>query len=163
MFPIFCVGSIKASYDVEKIEKRCFLYDWRQVINLLQQCHAMWRKLNLFCTCFNSSEGQENCDSLAKNNFVRITFQKFGAVCDHMRKNTEASGNWSIIYLKSKHSHEHCIYNKSWLNNKTEKVWHLFVSPFIFCCCWCFMQLSSFDVAMLIRMDFQSVTHAKYI
>ena len=131
-----------------------FFYDLRQLTNLLRKQHAMWRKLNLSCTCFNFSEGQENCDSLAKNNFVRTTFWKFGAICDHIRKNTEASGNCSIIYLKSKHSREHCIYNQSWLNNKTEKVWHLFVWPFIFCCCWCFIQLSLFAMAMLIEMGF---------
>ena len=70
-------------------------------------------------------------DSLAKNNFVRATFQKFGVVCDCIRKNTQVSRNCCIIYLKSKHFHEHCIHNESWLNNKKWKSWHLFVSAFI--------------------------------
>ena len=35
---------------------------------------------------FNSSEGQESCDSLATNNLVRAAFQKFGAMCDGIRK-----------------------------------------------------------------------------
>ena len=106
--------------------KKDIFYDLRQVTNLLWQWPATWRKLNLSRTCFNSSEGQESCDSLPKNNFVRATFWKFGAMCDCIRKNAEASRNCCIIYLKSKHLHEHCIYNESWLNNKTEKVWHLF-------------------------------------
>ena len=59
----------------------------------------MWRKLNLSCTCFNYSEGQESHDSLAKNNFVRATFWKYGAVCDRLRKNVEASRNCCIVYL----------------------------------------------------------------
>ena len=54
---------------------------------------------------------------------ISTTCRKFGAICDHIRKNTKASGNCSIIYLKSKHSHKHCVYNGSWLNSKTEKVW----------------------------------------
>ena len=58
---------------------------------------------------FNFSEGQESCHSVAKINFVRATFQKFGALCDSIRKNAEASINCCIIYLKSKHLHEHCI------------------------------------------------------
>ena len=62
---------------------------------------------------------------------MRATFQKFGAVCDRVWKNTKASRNFCIIYLKSKHLCKHCIYNESWLNNKTEKVWHLFVCAFI--------------------------------
>ena len=126
----FSVTNIKLSYYVEKWKKRCF-YNLRQLSNLLWQWCATWRKLNLSHTCFNSSEVQESCDSLAKINFVRATFQKFGAMCDHIRKNTEASRNCCIIYLKSKHSCEHCIYNESGLNNKTEKVWHLFIYPFI--------------------------------
>ena len=91
----------------------------------------MWRKLNLSRTHFNFSEDQESCDSLAKNNFVRANFSKFGAVYDRVRKNTEAFRNFCLIYLKSKHLHKHCIYKKRWLNNKTEKVWHLFVWAFI--------------------------------
>ena len=63
-----------------------------------------------FMTCFNSSEGQESCHSLAINNFVRATFQKFGVVCDCVRKNAAASRNCCMIYLKSKHLCEHCIY-----------------------------------------------------
>ena len=53
--------------------KKDIFYDLRQVTNLLWQLPATWRKLNLSRTCFNSSEGQESCDSLAKNNFVRAT------------------------------------------------------------------------------------------
>ena len=36
------------------------------------------------------------------------------------------------------------LFNQCWLNNKTEKVWHLFVMfvPLFYCCCWCFIQLS---------------------
>ena len=36
---------------------------------------------------------------------------------------------------------EHCIYNESWLKNKTENVWHLIVLPSFYCCCWCFLQV----------------------
>ena len=67
----------------------------------------------------NSPEGQESRDSLAINNFVSATFWAFGTICDCIRKNTKASRNCCVIYLKSKHFHEHCIYNESWLNNKT--------------------------------------------
>ena len=101
--------------------KKDIFYDLRQVTNLLWQWTATRRKLNLSRTCFNSSEGQENSDSLAKNNIVRDAFRKFGAVC-------EASRICCIIYIKSKHSFKHCIYSESWLNNKTEKVWHLLVN-----------------------------------
>ena len=101
-------------------EKNVF-YDLKQLTYLLWQWRTMWRKLNRSRTCFNYSESQESCDSLAKINFMRATFQKFGAVCDHVRKNAEASRNYWVIYLKSKHSREHCIYNESWLNNKIEK------------------------------------------
>ena len=111
--------------------KKDIFYDLRQVTNLLWQWPATWRKLNLSCTCFNSSEGQESCDSLAKNNIARTAFRKFGVVCDRVRKNAEASRNCCIIYIKSKHSFEHCIYSEIWLNNKTEKVWHLLVCPFM--------------------------------
>ena len=90
-----------------------------------------WRKLSLSCTYFNFTEGQDTCDCLAKNNFVRATFWKFSVVCDRVRKNTKASRNCCVIYLKPKHSREHCIYYESWLNNKTEKVWHLLVCYFI--------------------------------
>ena len=110
------------------MEKKVFFYDLRQ---LLWQWCATWRKLNLSCTCFNSSEGQVSCDSLAKINFLRANFHKFGAVCDRIRKNAEASENCCIIYLKSKHLREHCIYNESWINSKTEKAWPLSVCPFI--------------------------------
>ena len=50
-----------------------------------------------FSHLFNSFEGQRSCDSLAKNNFVRAAFQKFGAMCDHVRKNAEASRNCYVI------------------------------------------------------------------
>ena len=108
------------------------------------------RKLYLSCTCFNSSEGQESCDFLAKNNFMRTAFWKFGAECDCIRKNAKASRNCCI---KSKQSCKHGIYNESWFNNKTEKVWHLFV-------CWCFIQLSLFAFPMLILMGSKSIMHA---
>ena len=72
------------------------------------------------------------CDSLDKINFVRATFRKFGAVCDRVRKNAEASRNCCVIYPKSKYLHEPCLYKESWINKKTEKVWHLFVCPLHF-------------------------------
>ena len=90
-----------------------------------------WRKPNLSRTYFNCTEGQDTCDSLAKNNFVRATFWEFSVLCDRVRKNTEASRNCCVIHLKSKHSREHCIYHESWLNSKTEKVWHFLVCYFI--------------------------------
>ena len=102
-----------------KNEKKDVFYNLRKLTNLLWQWHAMWRKLNLCCICFNSSEGQESCDSLAKNNFGRATFWKFGTVCDRVTKNSEASRNFCNIYLKSKHSHEHCIWKLiKWLKRK---------------------------------------------
>ena len=52
-------------------------------------------------------------------------------MCDHVRKNAKASRNCCKIYLKSKYSHKHCIYKESWLNNRKEKVWYLFVCVFI--------------------------------
>ena len=116
---------------MSKNGKKDVSYHLRLLTNLPWQWHAMWRKPNLSCTCFNSSESQESCDSLAKINFVKATFRKFDAMHDHI-KNAEASRNYCIIYRKSKHSCKHCIYyNESWLNNKTKKVWHLFVCPFI--------------------------------
>ena len=124
------VTNVKSSYDVEKWKKGHFLR-FKTAYNLLWQWRAMWKKLNLSRTCFNSSGGQGSCYSFPKSNFVRATFWKFGAVWDRIRKNTEASRNCCIICLKPKHSHEHCIYYESWLNNKTEKVWHLFVCLFI--------------------------------
>ena len=120
----FSVTIFKSSYDVEKWKKDVFC-DLRQLANLLGQWLTTWRKLNLSCTHFNSPAGQESCDSLAKNNFVRPAFWKFSAVCDYVWKNTEASRNSCVIYLKSKHLCKHCIYDQSLLNNKTEKVWHL--------------------------------------
>ena len=87
-----------------KKETKDIFYNLRQLTQ---------RKLNLSCTYFNSLEGQESCNSLVKNNFVRATFQKF--VSDSIRKNIEASRNCCIIYLKSKHLYKHCIYNESWL------------------------------------------------
>ena len=127
------VTNIKSSYGVEKWNKRRFLRFkiFFMISNLLWQWRATWRKLNLSRTCLNSSESQKSCDFLAKINFVRATFRKFGAVCDRVRKSTEASINYCVIYLKSKQSRDYCKYNESWLNNKTEKVWLLFVCPFI--------------------------------
>ena len=122
----FSVTNINSSYDVEKWKKGIY-YDLRQLTNFLWQWRTTWRKMNLSHTYFNSPDGQKSCDSLAKNNFVRATFRKFVGVCDCISKNAEASRNCCVIYQKSKHSREHCIYNGSWLNNKTEKVWHLFV------------------------------------
>ena len=113
------------------MERNNVFYDLRQLTNLLWQWHATWKKLNLCLTCFNSSGGQESCSSFAKNNLVRATFRKFGAVCNCVKKNAKASRNCCIICIKSKHLREHCIYNESWLNNKIEKVWHLFVCPLI--------------------------------
>ena len=122
---------------------------------------AMWGKLNLSQTYFNSPEGQKSCDSLAKGNFVRATFWKFGAMCGNLWKNTKASRNCCIIYLNS---HKHCIYNESWLNNKTEKLWHLFVCAFIS------LLLLLFSKIVFVcrhhvdsnRFSYISVTHAKY-
>ena len=62
---------------------------------------------------FHSPEVQESYNSLAKKKFVRATFWKLGPMCDRIKKNTKASRNCCIIYLKSKHSHEHGIYNES--------------------------------------------------
>ena len=111
--------------------KKDIFFDLRQLTNLIWQWRVTWRKLNLSCTYFNSLEGQESCDSLVKNDFLRATFRKFGTSCDHIRKNTEASRNCCIIYLKSKHSCEHCIYKENWLNSKPEEIWYLFVCAFI--------------------------------
>ena len=119
----------KSSY-VEKWKKDFFL-NLRQLTNLLWQWCAMWRKLNLSCTYCKSPEGQDSCNSLAKNYCVRATFWEFGVMRDRVRRNTKTSRKCCIIYLKSKHSYKHCIYNKSWLNNKTEKIWHLFVCALI--------------------------------
>ena len=94
---------------------------WQSITSLLWQWRITWRKLKLPHTYFNSPEDQESCDSLAKNNFV----------CDCVWKNTKASRNCPMIYLKSKHSCKHCIFHESWLYNKTEKVWHLFAYAFI--------------------------------
>ena len=112
-------------------KKKNIFYDLRELTNFLWQWRTTWRMLDLSRTCFNSSEGQESCGSLVKNNFVRLFFRKFGAVCGRIRKNAETSRNCCVIYLKPKHSRKYCIYNESWLNNKTEKVWHLFVCSFI--------------------------------
>ena len=128
--------------------KKEIFYDLRWLTNLLWQWCTTWRKLNLSRTCFYSSEVQESCDSLAKNNFVRAAFQKFDAVYGRIRKNAEAFRNCCIIYLKSKHLHEHCIYNESWLNKNTEKVWHLFVCPFIL-----------LPLLMFYRIDFVCCCH----
>ena len=50
-------------------------------------------------TYFNSPEGQKSCDSLTKNNFVRATFQRFGAVNDRVWKNTKTFRNyWVLLY-----------------------------------------------------------------
>ena len=96
----FSVTNIKSSYDVEKLKKKDVFYNLKQLTNLLWQWYTT---LHESCTCFNSSEGQESCDSLAKINFVRAAFWIFGAVCDRIRKNAEASRNYCIIYLKSKY------------------------------------------------------------
>ena len=128
----FSVTNIKWSYDVEKWQKRCFLRFKTAYQSSLRITHHVKEAesiLHLF------QLGQESCDSLAKNNFVRAIFQTFGTLCDCVRKNAGASRNCCIIYLKSKHLCEHCIYNESWLNNKIEKVRCLFV-PLFYCCCW---------------------------
>ena len=118
----FSVTNIKSTYDVEKWKKDIF-YDLRQLTNLLWQWRATW-KWDLSHTCFNSSGGQESSYSLAKNNFVRATFQKFGAVCDSVRKNAEASTLHNLLHnlSKIKTLARTLHINGSWLNNKTEKV-----------------------------------------
>ena len=94
------VTNIESSYDIENEKKRCFL-QFKTAYQFSSTMMHHVRKLNLSRTCFNPSEGQESCDSLAKNNFVRPTFWKFGAMCDCLRKNAEAFRNCCIIYLKS--------------------------------------------------------------
>ena len=138
---------------MSKNGKKDVSYHLRLLTNLPWQWHAMWRKPNLSCTCFNSSESQESCDSLAKINFVKATFRKFDAMHDHI-KNAEASRNYCIIYRKSKHSCKHCIYyNESWLNNKTKRYDTCLFVPSFYCCCWYFIQLSLFAAAILILKD----------
>ena len=124
----FSVTIIKSSYGIKKWKKDIF-YNLRHSLPILfdNDVCIMWKKLNQFPHLLNSPESQENWDSLAKNNFVRATFQK----------NTKAYRNCCVIYLKSKHLHKHWIYNESRLNNKTEKAWHLVFCAF-HCCCWCF-------------------------
>ena len=87
----FSVNNIRSIYDAEKWRKKDVFYNLRWPTNLLWQWCVMLRKLNLSHTCFNSSEGQESCNSLAKTNFVMATFWKIGAMCDRVKKNTKAS------------------------------------------------------------------------
>ena len=89
-------------------KKRCF-YNLRWPTNLLWQWCVMLRKLNLSHTCFNSSEGQESCNSLAKTNFVMATFWKIGAMCDRVKKKTpKLLENVAKSNLKLK-QRKHCI------------------------------------------------------
>ena len=40
---------------------------------------------------------QQSCNSPAKNNFVRATFRKLRVMCDHVRKNAEASSKTKTL------------------------------------------------------------------
>ena len=81
----FSVTNIKSSYGVEKWKKRRFLQfkaAYQSSLTMtrhVKEAESIWH-------LFNSSERQESCDSLAKNNLVRAAFQKFGAMCDRIRK-----------------------------------------------------------------------------
>ena len=50
-------------------------------------CHV--REAESILYLFNSLEGHESCNSHAKNNFVRATFQKFSAMCDRVGKTSK--------------------------------------------------------------------------
>ena len=123
---------------------------------------ATWGKLNLSQIYFNSPEGQKSCDSFAKGKFVRDTFWKLGAMWSLVWKNTEASRNCCIIYLNS---NKHWIYNESWLNNKIEKLWHLFVCAFISLMLLLFSKIVFICCHHVGPNGFShiSVMHAKYI
>ena len=93
------VTNIKSSHDVEKRKKRCFLRFKIAYQSSLTMMHHM-KEAESISHLFYFSEGQEKSDSLAKNNFVKATFQKF---VKDAKKNAKASRNCCIIYLKSEH------------------------------------------------------------
>ena len=71
------VTNIKSSHDVEKRQKRCFLrfkIAYQSSLTMMQHV----KEAESISHLFYFSEGQEKSDSLAKNNFVKATFQKFG-------------------------------------------------------------------------------------
>ena len=113
------VTNIKSSHDVEKRKKRRFLRFKIAYQSSLTMMHHV-KEAESISHLLYFSEGQEKSDSLAKNNFVKATFEKFGAVCDCVRKNAKAS----------KSTCEHCIYNESWLNNN-RKGMAFVICPFI--------------------------------
>ena len=81
------VTNIKSSYDVKIWKKKDVFYDLRELTNFLWQWRTTWRMLDLSRTCFNSSEGQESCGSLVKNNFVRAFFSEIWCrVWPHKKK-----------------------------------------------------------------------------
>ena len=66
--------------------------------NLEGQWQGTREKLNLFCACIYYPGTLESCGFLAKDNFVRATFWKFGVVCGCTWKKAEASRKFYIIY-----------------------------------------------------------------
>ena len=130
----------------------------RQLANLVWQWQATWTKLDISHTCLTPFEGQEAVILLLK--LVLWGLRKFGSVCDRVRKNAEASRNCCVIYPKSKYLREPCLYKESWINKKTEKVWHLFVCPFILLLLL-IMFIIIFFVCILILMGFH-ICYARY-
>ena len=114
LFHFFSVININSGYDLQKWKKRCFFRFKTAYQSLTMTCHV--KEAESILHLFNSPEGQESCDSLAENNFAWATFRKFGAMCGCVRKNAEASRNCCLIYLKSKHSHEHCFLKSNFKN-----------------------------------------------
>ena len=88
--------------------------DFICLTNLEWQRRSMMVKLNLFRIYIFYPGRLESCHSLAKNNFVRVTFWKFGVVCGRVVKKAEACRNCYIIILKWRSSREHCMYNENW-------------------------------------------------
>ena len=100
------------------------------------------------CTCFNSSEGQESFNSPAKNNFVRTTFRKLRVMCDHVRKNAEASSKTKTLVQTL------IIYIMKADLIKKQKRYGTCLSLHFVAASECLVQLSLFAVAMLILMGF---------
>ena len=74
----FDVTNIKSTNDVEKWKKRHFL-QFKTAYQSSLMCQV--KESESILHFLNSFEGQESCE----------TWWKFGAMCNHIRKNAEAS------------------------------------------------------------------------